>query len=85
MRHIITPDYRTLRGFTGEKKTSHLFSTMPAASEINACCPTSLLPPKRPEDSVDGFNGLLLSVFVTAQRCHVNTNFLNSDPAVAVK
>lgn len=31
--------------------------------------------PKQPEDSADGFNGLLLSVFITAQICHVNTNF----------
>lgn len=82
MRHIITPDYGTLRGFTEKKKTSHLFSTMPAASEINACCPTSLTLPKQPEDSADGFNGLLLSMFITAQICHVNTNFLNSDGAV---
>ncbi len=55
---------------------------MPAASEINACCPTSLTLPKQPEDSVDGFNGLLLSVFITAQICHVNTIFFNSDGAV---
>ena len=75
MRHIITPDYGTLRGFTEKKKTSHLFSTMPAASEINACCLTSLTLPKQPEDSADGFNGLLLSMFIPAQICHVNTNF----------
>lgn len=55
---------------------------MPAASEINACCPTSLTLPKQPEDSADGFNGLLLSVFITAQICRVNTNFLNSGAAV---
>lgn len=89
MRHIITPDYGTLRGFTGKKKTSHLFSTMPAASEINACCPTSLMLPKQPEDSADGFNGLLLFMFITAQICHVNTNFFKSrqcrDPAATMK
>lgn len=50
---------------------------MPAASEINACCPTSLTLLKRPEDSADGFNGLLLFVLVTIQNCHVNTNFSN--------
>lgn len=55
---------------------------MPAASEINACCPTSLTLLKQPEDSADGFNGLLLFMFITAQICHVNTNFLNSDSAV---
>lgn len=48
---------------------------MPAASEINACCPTSLTLLKQPEDSADGFNGLLLFTFITAQICHVNTNF----------
>lgn len=52
---------------------------MPAASEINACCPTSLMLPKQPEDSADGFNGLLLSMLITAQNCHVNTKILNSD------
>ncbi len=55
---------------------------MPAASEINACCQTSLTLPKKPEDSADGFNGLLLSMFITAQICHVNTIFLNSGGAV---
>lgn len=73
MRRIITPDYRTLRGFT-EKKTWHLFSAMPAAREINACCPTSLTLPKQPEDSADGFNGLLLSMFITVQICRINNN-----------
>lgn len=62
---------------------------MPAASEINACCPTSLTLPKQPEDSADGFNGLLLSMFITAQICHVNTNFLKfrqcRDPAATIK
>lgn len=55
---------------------------MPAAREINACCPTSLTLPKQPEDSADGFNGLLLSMFITVQICRINNHFLkNSDDA----
>lgn len=60
---------------------------MPAASEINACCPTSLSLPNRPEDCADGFNGLLLSMIITTQICHINNDssflfFFNSISAV---
>jgi hypothetical protein len=62
MRHIITPDYVTLRGFI-QKKTSHLPSTMPGVTEINACSRKALALQK-PGDCGNGFNGPLLFTFI---------------------